>query len=265
MRFRRLLVSVMLALLASLFPVIAGAQAVTPLNTTPLGVTLPNNQGLNATDSSIPLATGTNTALFKASNVIKIDSEYFLITAVNVSTQDNPGQGGFTGYSTLTVARAQHDSAAAAHAANAPILRVYQLEVLLGSPNSPISAYQLSVSYGSGLSLVSANVFPGDGVLGTPVAVNTKTSGTLILNSFDASASFGPAQSPNPKPVARVYFTGTAAGPATLTVNLSNIADATGNDLDAVSNGATTTLSATTLTVSSFTVRPRPRGQVTSQ
>src|ERR1051325_8994640 len=80
----------------------ASAQSVTPLNAVPIGVTLPANTGLNNASTTVPLATGTDTTLFNAMNVIKIDSEYLLVSAVTKSNQDNPGAANFLGYSTLT-------------------------------------------------------------------------------------------------------------------------------------------------------------------
>ena len=264
MKLRQLVEFVTVTILVCLCPQIACAQTLSPVNTVPLGVTLRNDvnyPGLNATDVTIPLATGTNTGLFRPANLIKIDGEYLLITAVTPSLQDNPALQNFTGYSTLTASRAQYGSGAATHAAGSAVLRVYQLDVLLASPNAPIGAYQLNVQYDSSkLSIVPDNVFPGTGPLGTPVAVNTKTPGTIILNSFNASTFFSGAATP----VARLLFTGAAAGTANISVNLNTVSDTLGNDLVTFGNGAATTLSASSVTVSSFIAR-RVRGQVTSQ
>jgi hypothetical protein len=163
--------------------------------------------------------------------------------------------------SAITAVRAQHGSPAATHTAGSAVLRVYQLDVLLASPNASIGAYQLSVQYdNSKLSIIPDNVFPGTGALGTPVAVNTNNPGTIILNSFNASTFFSGAATP----VARLFFTAAANGTANISVNLTNLADTTGNDLISLPNGTATTLSASAVTVSSFVAR-RVRGQVTSQ
>jgi hypothetical protein len=255
MRPHRVLAFLILTAAGLCIPAWGQGSAVTPLNTVNIGVSLPGNQSLNATDNpvTVPLPTGTNTGLFHVGNVIKIDSEYLSITVVNASS--------------LTASRAQLGSTSASHSANTAILRVYQLDVFLASPNTAIGAYQMNVNYDSPrLSLASVNVFPADvspGItpLGTPVAVNTNTPGLLVLNSFNASASFqGAATS-----VARLYFTGTTPGPANISVNLTNIAGAAGNDLDPVANNVAGTLSASSVTVVVLSSSKRIRGQITSQ
>src|SRR5262249_39128908 len=151
----------------------------------------------------------------------KIDSEYFLITTLTIA---NPG------YSSVTASRAQLGSTAATHATQAAVMRVYQLDVLLSSPTVAIGAYQLNVNYDSArLSVLPVNVFPGPGVLGNPVAVNTNTAGVVIVNSFNASSSF----QGGPTPIARLYFAGRASGTANISVNFTDLADASGNDMGA--------------------------------
>jgi hypothetical protein len=253
MRKRQAVRYVLAAIFLGILPHAALAQSsfsVTPLKTISIGVTMPPNQSLNATDNpvSIPLAAGTDTTLFHAGNIVEIDNEYFAITAVAVSN--------------LTAMRAQLGTVASTHAASSAILRVYQLDVMLASPNTSIGAYQMNVIYDSAkLSVTTVNVFPGTGALGTPVAVNANTPGAVILNSFNASAFFQGSATP----VARIYFAGSAAGTANISVNLTNLADTTGNDLDAAPNGISTTLSASSLTVMAFNVGKKGRGQITSQ
>src|SRR5205814_9001537 len=100
------------------------------------------------------------------------------------------------------------------------------------------------------LSLVSVNVFPGTGALGTPIAVNTNTAGVLVLNSFNASTFFQAGATP----VARIYFAGSSAAAASISASISNLSDAAGIDLDAAPNGINTTLSSSSLTVMAFNV-----------
>jgi len=265
MRVSRALYYLTLIFIASLHPWAALAQSnysVGPLQTTSVNVLLPT--GITAADTTIPVANIAGTTLFRVGNVIKIETEYLLINVVTLSMQDNPGAPGFTGYSTLTVSRGQQGSSAAAHALNTPILRVFQLEVNLASPNVAIGAYQLDVNYNSNLSLAAVNVFPGDGPLGTPVAVNTNVPGVVTLNSFNAANFFQGLSTA----VARLYFTGISPGPASVSLTLANLADATGTDLDvgAPPSGVNTTLSAMSLTVTTLDVIVRRiRGQITSQ
>jgi hypothetical protein len=233
-----------------LFGFVVSAQntSVAPLNTVNIGVTLPGS--LNATDSpAVNISALADTSPFKVGNVIKLDSEYFLITAVAPSM--------------LTATRAQLGSIAAAHNGGTDILRVYQVNVMLSSPNVEIGAYQLQVSYdNSRLSIISANVFPGTGNLGTPIAINTNTPGLVIVNSFNATNSF----TGGPTPVARLYFSGTANGSASVSVSLTDLSDKAGSDLDPITNSVGTTLNAPSLTVSVFdVVGKRVRGQITSQ
>jgi len=250
-----------LTLIAGLYPFVVWAQtsaSVTPLNAISISVNLPADRSLNATDSpvSIPLASGTDLTLLHAGNVIKIDNEYLLITAVVPASP----------YSTVTAARAQLGSSAAAHAAQAALLRVYQMDVLLASPNTPIGAYQLKMNYDSTkLAIVAVNVFPGTGALGAPVAVNTNDPGHIILNSFNADVPF---QAANPIPVARLYFTGTTSGAAAISMDVTDppkFVDAAGHDFSSTPAGLTTTLSAASLTVTTLDALRRGRGQITSQ
>lgn len=223
--------------------------SVTPLNTVDLGVTLSGN--LNATDNpaNIPVTGGNTTSLFSAGNVVKIDSEYLLITGVAQSS--------------LTASRAQLGSVAASHSTNASVLRVYQVDVNIASPNVFIGAYQLNLNYDSSrLSIVTVNVFPGLGPLGTPVAVNTNNPGVVTVNSFNAGNSFKGAATP----VARLYFTGTASGSTNISAALTNVADTAGNDLNLVSSGVTTAVGTPSLTVTALNiVVKKVRGQITSQ
>jgi hypothetical protein len=261
MVFRYLVLTIAASLCSS---VVFGQGIVSPLKTVNLAV-MPGDRTLNATDNPVvvPLATGTNPKLFHAGNVIKIDSEYFLIMTVTLSPQDNPGAQGFAGYSSVTATRAQLGSSAASHAAQSAVLRVYQLDVFIASPNAPIGAYQLNVNYDSArLSMIQVNVFPGDpGPLQNPIAMNTNTPGVVILNSFNADTPFqGAATS-----VARLYFSGTAGGTANVSVNFTSLEDASANELDAVSNSVSTTLSASSLNVMTLTPARRRLGQITSQ
>lgn len=250
MRINAHVVCVTLVIVAGFYSYIASAQnaSVTPLNTTNIGVTLPGS--VNATDSpAVNISALADTSPFKVGNIIKVDSEYFLITAVSPST--------------LTATRAQLGSIAAAHNGGTDILRVYQVNVMLSSPNVEIGAYQLKVFYdNSRLSIISANVFPGTGNLGTPVAINTNNPGFVIVNSFNATNSF----IGGPTPVARLYFGGTAPGTASISVSLSDLSSKAGSDLDPFTNSVGTTLNAPSLTVAVFdVVGKRVRGQITSQ
>jgi hypothetical protein len=253
MRVHTLIRNLVLTVVAALSSSAVWAQGtVNPLKTVMLSA-LPS--ALNATDNpvNIPLAAGTDMTQFHAGNVIKIDSEYFLVTAVTPSAQP---------YSTITASRAQLGSSAAPHNVQAPISRVYQLDVLLTSPN-PIGAYQLNVNYDSSrLSIVQVNVFPGDpGPFQNPIAMNTNNPGTVILNSFNAGMSF----TGGPTSVARLYFTGTGGGTANVSVNLTSLADGTGTDLDPASNTVTTALNTASLTVTTLNLTRRRFGQITSQ
>jgi hypothetical protein len=261
MLFRNLSFTIAFGLCSS---VVFGQGIVNPLKTVPLAA-VPGDRTLNATDNPVvvPLATGTNMKLFHAGNAIKVDSEYLSIMAVTVSPQDNPSGQGFAGYSSVTATRAQLGSTAAAHASQSAVLRVYQLDVFIASPNAPIGAYQLNVNYDAArLSIIQVNVFPGDpGPLQNPIAMNTKTPGVVILNSFNADTPFqGAATS-----VARLYFTGTGIGAANVSVNFTSLEGASANDLDPVSNSVSTTLSAASLNVMMLTPTRRGLGQITSQ
>jgi hypothetical protein len=267
MRVHLLLRNVALTIAAGLCSsVVFGQGIVNPLKTVPAPLaSIPVDRSLNMTDNPVvvPVATGTNMKQFHAGNVIKIDSEYFTIMTVTVSPQDNTSLPGFAGYSSVTATRAQLGSIAAAHGAQSAVLRVYQLDVSIASPNAPIGAYQLNVNYDAArLSIIQVNVFPGDpGPLQNPIAMNTNTPGVVILNSFNADTPFqGPATS-----VARLYFTGTGSGTANVSVNFTSLEGASANDLDPVSNSVSTTLSASSLDVMTLAPVKRRLGQITSQ
>jgi hypothetical protein len=255
MRLQRLVGSLTLAIVTAAYPAGLSAQAnvVTPLKTISASSL---SQPLTSFATNIPLA---DTTPFKVNNALRIagnidgDDEYVIVTGVTQSTS-------------IDVARGKLGTSAKAHDAQKSIDLLYQLDVLISSPN-PIGAYQLNVTYDPAtLSLDSVNVFKGTGALGTPLAVNASTAGSLILNSFNATAFFQGAATP----VARVYFSGklpTVAGSTNISVNLTNLSDTTGNDLDTSLSGVVATPSANNpLVVTVFDViGKRVRGQITSQ
>jgi hypothetical protein len=255
MRLQRLLGSLTLAVVSAVYPFVLSAQSnvVTPLKTISASAL---SQPLDSSATNIPLA---DTTPFKVNNALRIagnvngDDEYVIVTGVTQSTS-------------IDVARGRLGTSAKAHDAQKPIDLLYQLDVLITSPN-PIGAYQLNVTYDPAtLSLDSVNVFKGTGALGTPIAVNATTAGSLILNSFNASAFFQGAATP----VARVYFSGkipTVAGSTNISVSLTNLSDTAGNDLDTSQSGVVATPSANNpLVVTVFDVLGKKvRGQITSQ
>jgi hypothetical protein len=236
------------------FSLSAQSNAITPLKTIPgAALSLP----LDSIATTVPV---TDTAPFKVNNALRIagntpaDDEYVVVA---------PGGT----QSSINATRGQLGTAAKQHDAGKSVDLLYQLDVSITSP-TPIGAYQLNVTYDSvKLLLDSINVFNGTGALGTPIAVNANTAGTLILNSFNADSSF----QGGPTPVARVYFSpkppAVVGTTANISVNLTNLGDGTGKDLDTTLSGVTATPTANDpliVTVSTVSAR-KVRGQITSQ